>query len=175
MLSKHNNFATFWLDPGFREFEVYDTNSSFHEATDSHPFIADQVQIIEEDEISYCNHDNPWKSEPHHAHPRKVDMDLTIYISIFSKHWNIPLLEPTIDEEGISDEALLLRYHRKFGHISFSRLQDMAKTGVIPKRLRKCRIPMCLAYMYSKATKRPWKGKKLTYEPKVITESREVI
>ena len=76
----------------------------------------------------------------------------------------------------MSDEALLLRYHRQFGHISFSRLQDMASVGVIPKRLRKCRIPMCSACLYTKATKKPWRGKQnLNHEPKVILSPGELV
>ena len=35
----------------------------------------------------------------------------------------------------------------------------MAKQGLIPKRLAKCRKPTCSACLYSKATKRPWRGK----------------
>ena len=35
---------------------------------------------------------------------------------------------------------------------------------------------MCSACMYAKATKNPWRGKQnLTYEPKVITEPRELV
>ena len=52
MLSTHNNIDTFWLDPGFMEFEAYEATAGFHEATESHPFIAKQVHIIEEYETS---------------------------------------------------------------------------------------------------------------------------
>ena len=111
------------------------------------------MHIIEDDENSYSKPANPWKSEPQQAHPRGVDMKLTKYKQ--SKQWNIPIVEPNIEKEGMSYEALILRYHRKFGHISFSRLQEMANAGVIPKRLKKCRIPMCSACMYANTTKRP--------------------
>ena len=85
MISKHNNVSIFWFAPGFREFEAYEATAGFHEVTDSHPFIADQVHIIEEDETSYCKSANPWKNEPQYAHPCKVDMDLTKYIITLSK------------------------------------------------------------------------------------------
>jgi hypothetical protein len=42
------------------------------------------------------------------------------------------------------------------------KLQEMAKQGIIPRRLAKCRIPTCSACLYSKATKRPWRGKPRT-------------
>ena len=96
-------------------------------------------------------------------------MDLSQEIVNPQQHWAIPIVKPTQDEEGMSDEALLLRYHRQFRHISFSRLPDMADIGVIPKRLKDCRVPMCSAFLYANATKKPWRGKQtLIYKPKVI-------
>ena len=35
----------------------------------------------------------------------------------------------------------------------------MAKQGIIPRRLSKCRVPTCSACLYAKATKRPWQSK----------------
>ena len=51
--------AALWLTPGFRKLEVYEANVGFNEATDSHPFIADQVHLIEEDDTSYCKPASP--------------------------------------------------------------------------------------------------------------------
>ena len=52
----------------------------------------------------------------------------------------------------------------------------MAKTGVIPTRLRKCRITVCSVYMYAKITRKLWRGKQtLTYEPKLIKEPGAVV
>ena len=103
-------------------------------------------------------------------------MDLTQEMVNPQQHWAIPVVKPTQDEEGMSDEALLLRYHRQFGHISFSRLQQMADIGVIPKRLKDCRVPMCSACLYAKATKNKWRGKqKYTYKPKDIVSPGELI
>ena len=43
----------------------------------------------------------------------------------------------------------------------------MDKTGTIPKRLSKYKIPLCLAYFYTKATKVPLRNKpSTTYKPK---------
>jgi hypothetical protein len=49
--------------------------------------------------------------------------------------------------------------HHQYGHISMRKLQEMAKQGILPKRLATCRIPTCSACLYSKATRRPWRGK----------------
>ena len=85
-------------------------------------------------------------------------MDLTQEMVNPQQHWIIPVVKPTQDEEGMPDESLLLRYHMQFGHISFSRLQDIARIGVIPKTLRKSRIHMYSACLYAKATKKPRRG-----------------
>ena len=152
-LSKHNNVATFCIAPGFGEFRAYEVTSGFIEATGSHPIIAEQVHIIEDDENPYCKPKNPWIFQPLLAYPCKVDMYLTKQIPNSSATMDIHIVQPANDEEGMSDKALLLRYNRQFGQISFSRLQDMVKIGIIPKRLRKFRIPMCSACLHSKATK----------------------
>jgi hypothetical protein len=55
--------------------------------------------------------------------------------------------------------AEMLWFHHKFGHISFARLQEMAKVGIIPKRLAKCPIPTCSACLYAKAIRGKWRGK----------------
>ena len=53
-----------------------------------------------------------------------------------------------------NDSAELLRYHHKFGHVSFARLQAMARQGTLPAKLAKCPIPLCASCFYGKATKR---------------------
>ena len=71
---------------------------------------------------------------------------------------------PTIitDEEDRITEtptAELLRYHYDMGHISFAKLQQMAKQRVLPHHLSSCAIPVCSACQYAKATRRPWRAK----------------
>ena len=71
---------------------------------------------------------------------------------------------PTIitDEEDRITEtptAELLRYHYDMGHISFAKLQQMAKQRVLPHHLSSCVIPVCSACQYAKATRRPWRAK----------------
>ena len=63
------------------------------------------------------------------------------------------------DRQRNNDTAELLRMHQNFGHMSFTKLQVMAKQGVTPKRLANCAIPKCSSCQYAKATKRPWRSK----------------
>ena len=59
-----------------------------------------------------------------------------------------------------SDLAMLLMLHHQYTHIYMRKMQEMAKQGIIPRRLSKCRIPTCSACLYAKkAMKRPWRGK----------------
>ena len=67
-----------------------------------------------------------------------------------------------IDEEDRQKstlEAELLMAHHHFQHISFSKLQKMARQGILPRRLAHCKIPSCSACLYGKATKRAWRSK----------------
>ena len=55
---------------------------------------------------------------------------------------------------------LLMAHHQYDGHVSMRKLQTMAAQGVLPKRLAKCRIPVCSACLwYAKATRKLWRGK----------------
>lgn len=53
----------------------------------------------------------------------------------------------------------LLRLHYDFGHISFKKLREMAKQGIIPKNLINQPPPVCSACAYAKAHKKPWRSK----------------
>ena len=53
----------------------------------------------------------------------------------------------------------LLRWHYRLGHLSFERIQQLARSGHLPKRLLTCKKPFCMACQYGKLTKRPWRVK----------------
>jgi hypothetical protein len=55
--------------------------------------------------------------------------------------------------------AEMLRFYYKFGHVYFAKLQEMAKIGIIPRRLARCPAPTCSACIYAKAIRRKWRGK----------------
>ena len=66
-----------------------------------------------------------------------------------------------IKHSSLSNE--LLSYHKRFGHIPFTRLYEMAKQGIIPGRLVHTAKPACAACLYAKATRRGWRGKGLNW------------
>ena len=69
--------------------------------------------------------------------------------------------------ESISDnKRLFLHWHQRLGHPIKKTMYRLAMKGIIPKRLAKVtKIPLCAAYIFSKAQKRPWR----TSNPKVGT------
>lgn len=96
----------------------------------------------------------PSKGETTKEQPKTTHMDLPSTTNV-----NIILDEE--DRQPANDLAELLTIHHQFGHISMRKLQEMAKQGILPRRLAKCRIPTCSACLYAKATKRPWRSKPL--------------
>ena len=58
-----------------------------------------------------------------------------------------------------SSTAELLELHQRYGHVSFYRLVEMSKQGVINRKYSKCRIPVCSTCMFAKASRRRWRDK----------------
>jgi hypothetical protein len=84
--------------------------------------------------------------------PKTTDMDLP-------RTTNVNIILDKEDRQPANDLAELLAIHHQFGHILMRKIQEMAKQGILPRRLSKCRIPTCSACLYAKATKRPWRSK----------------
>ena len=64
-----------------------------------------------------------------------------------------------------SDQALLIAYHEQLRHTSFAQLQELAKQGIIPKKLASVPPPKCPSCLYGKAHKKPWRTHK--FNPKI--------
>jgi GAG-pre-integrase domain len=70
----------------------------------------------------------------------------------------------------IKHGAELLLYHRRLGHVSFAKLQDMARLGMIPKHLSNVQFPLCPSCMYGKLSRKPWRNSH-DYRPISNTET----
>jgi hypothetical protein len=57
------------------------------------------------------------------------------------------------------DQAELLRWHCRLGHLPFPSICKLAENGEIPKRLAKIKPPRCAGCLYGKMTKVPWRTK----------------
>jgi hypothetical protein len=60
------------------------------------------------------------------------------------------------------DQAELLRWHHRLGHLPFSMLKALAKNGEIPKKFEKIKEPRCAGCLFGKMTKVPWRTRSRT-------------
>jgi hypothetical protein len=85
------------------------------------------------------------------------------------------------DEEfylaAANDQAELMRWHYRLGHLSFPKLKLHAKNGEIPCRLAKIPPPKCAGCLFGAMTKLPWRGKesKSSHEVFTATKPRECV
>jgi hypothetical protein len=101
---------------------------------------------------------NASEGEPNPDDPGELKQDpvvLDFHDDDFTQEAN-----PAPDETNVNNPtAELLAWHYRLSHTPFSKLQEMAKQGIIPKRLAYCSVPKCPACLYGKATRRPWRTK----------------
>ena len=105
---------------------------------------------------------------PHHSQSEGVVMEFTTMPHIiFPETPNQPLLK--------ADQTLFICLHEQLGHCSFHQLCQLAKRGIIPKRLAKVPIPKCPSCLYGKAYRKPWRTHKVNPKIKKSTNPRAVI
>jgi hypothetical protein len=150
-LGRENNVATFYLAPGYKKFKAFCTEIGPSSQNDIDPILACETGIVsDEDEspetqVEFTDKDKDvWKPA---TEPQQFDLNVS------SDEDTAEMVDNEEDRQTVTDASLLLKYHHKFGHMSFTKLQLMAKIGVLPKRLTKCNIPTCSACMFAKATK----------------------
>jgi hypothetical protein len=175
-LGKRDNVATFSMASGFDKFRAFCCEAELDETTRN--VIAMPTGLVSDDELKASDeahrnkawrsqsnsgpkpmlHDldgpssTPSKGETTKEQPKTTDMDLP-------RTTNVNIILDEEDRQPANDLAELLAIHHQFGHISMRKLQEMAKQGILPRRLSKCRVPTCSACLYAKATKRPWRSK----------------
>jgi hypothetical protein len=170
-----DNVATFPMAPGFKQFAIFCQEAGI-DSTSDEATIAMPTGIIsdsDDDEEQYTTTTrkqrvNPWASTK--STTRGTPKEFGNPVDTFSVNGpaasttHLPESLPNIvpDEESrqpVSDMSQLLTLHHQYGHIPMRKLQEMAKQGILPRRLANCNIPTCSACLFAKATKRPWRGK----------------
>jgi hypothetical protein len=58
----------------------------------------------------------------------------------------------------VDNQAKLMRWHYRLGHLAFSKLKQLALNGEIPQKLAKVKPPACVGCLFGAMTKVPWKG-----------------
>jgi hypothetical protein len=59
---------------------------------------------------------------------------------------------------AVDDQAKLMHWHYRLGHLSFSKLKQLVLNDKIPQCLAKVKPPACMRCLFSAMTKVPWKG-----------------
>ena len=177
-LDERSNVANIHLAPGYNKYRHF-LQAAGMETEDTDPVVMDATLVSDDEQSQDDNHadqdddwNDGWIMEPEGAEgadqnePRQVDFTLTPYDNATSE---TTLVEPDEEHKVENLAAQLLRVHHQFNHISFNKLQMMAKAGILPKRLANCQVPVCSACMYGKATRRPWRSK-----PKSDSPTKEI-
>jgi hypothetical protein len=181
-ISVSDNVATFPLAPGYERFTAFCAEAQIEDSHDRDPIIAQPAVATEGDDDgndeSYED-DDDWQS----LVPEREKDDNAMVSTEVPQQSNqcVPCEEPTttdfslngttegekLPEVDIMEEdtqptnlaAELLRIHHRMGHAPFAKLQEMAKQGALPGRLKNCPIPTCTACMYGKASRKKWRDK----------------
>ena len=69
------------------------------------------------------------------------------------------LIEEDLSEQQITPPTKLLRIFQKINHLPFRSIQLMAANGHYAKRLADCCVLKCLACLFRKSSRQPWKTK----------------
>ncbi len=75
----------------------------------------------------------------------------------------------------VDDQAKLMRWHYRLGHMSFSKLKQLALNRKIPQRLAKVKPPACAGCLFGAMTKVPWRGQETSSEVFVATKAGQCV
>jgi hypothetical protein len=106
------------------------------------PLICEPAQVVSDDENDGKDEE---VDEQREVQPTTTDAPICTSFDLDGPT-DIPtptIIEDQEDCQPSNLSAQLLRHHQQFGHVSFKKLQEMAKQGMIPKRLAKCPVPAC--------------------------------
>ena len=177
-----DNVATFYLAPGYKQFDVFCQQAQVDYDEILQRPIEAKSTLISDDEEEDGDDDVPTGTKTprtqlwsrlsglpigrQQAEKEKEQPTFTPTAADFNLNGpahtqNAPaIIEEEEDKQPTTTAAQLLRYHQKFGHISFSKLQNMAKQNIIPMHLAHCAVPACSACMFAKATRKQWRSKR---------------
>ena len=138
----------------------------------NNPIVCHPAEVDDEDEIvNEVRERLEWPIQAYE--PKEVQFDINGRSDAIEKITGVVDREEVINR---NDSAELLMIHQKYGHISFHRLKEMARQGIINSKYKHCPIPTCSACMYAKAKRKRWRDKpRRDYEKFVATNPGECI
>jgi hypothetical protein len=159
---KDTNVATIYTAPGYTRFDAFCTDIGHEDGYETE--YACDTNVVSDDEAEESSESQDDQSDDDSRIPRSIPLVTDFNINGPKESSEDSELPPTIieDEEDTVPQdasAELLRWHHRLGHISFKKLQMMAKTQILPKKLSTCKVPLCTSCLFGKATRRPWRSK----------------
>ena len=171
-LHKGTNVATFSLAPGYANYDLYCQEAGMTTQIEEEELEVDkEVAMVSdsEDDTPPDQHrtkanDTRHNHEIWRAHnPQRCEFNIDGPNGVRPAKAGVSQPRETMNKT-MQD---LMKLHQRMGHISFHKLQEMARQGAISKEYAKCDIPVCTSCMYAKMTKRPWRGKQRSNNPPV--------
>ena len=177
------NVASFHLAPGYSSFHAFSMEAGLDNDLD--PVCCEATlpdfPIVSDDEESIGDSPALGGLPPATENDSLTTHDREPVETCWDSTPAVDTTEHTIqlDEEDLQSSPLsaqLLRFHHRYNHISFHKLQHMARRGYIPRKLATCQVPTCSACLYGKATRKPWRTKR-AQQPvqKAITVPGQVV
>ena len=173
------NVGTLYSHPGYNKYDLFCHAAAITIADDKDP-IALPANLISDDEDKQQENIEPQRGPPPITIPKKrgkmqraiseqtpEETPRELHLSPEQKGMTAKKLPAVIEDDDNSivvdeedrqkstPEPELLMAHHCFQHIYFAKLQEMARQGILPRKLAHCKIPSCSACLYGKAMKSP--------------------
>jgi hypothetical protein len=90
-------------------------------------------------------------------------------------------VDPELEEDehvylaAVDDQAELMHWHYRLGHLPFSKLKQLVLNGKIPQRLAKVKPPACMGCLFGAMTMVPWEGQETSSKVFVATNARQCV
>lgn len=163
------NVATIYTAPGYSRFEAFITQAG----TSDEDLMCYDAAIISDEEgndrsdemlddedgydaVEHAEKDSDNTDDTERKQPLVTDFDLQ---GPTDGETTVNIITDEEDSQYKDTSAEFLRWHHRLGHISPKKIRIMASLGYLPKRLSRCRVPLCTSCLFGKATKRPWRTK----------------
>lgn len=164
--SSRSNVPLMYSAHGNREFITY--QATIHQQFNPTDYTCFQAQQ-ETQPVSSASETNRTPSNSPSDNP-------TVYIESIndfnlSKQCQCTPVKQEEEQEIITatnDAAELMRWHFRLEHMSFPKLQKLAKAGALPRKLANVKPPKCSSCIYGKMNRKPWRSKR---QPKAIHEA----
>ena len=169
-MNHSTNVADLQLATGYSQFHAFCAEAEVKDLTGTQELLCEPAQVSDEEEPMERGEDrsNPWWDHNEKQQEDIIDGDgwtdkqlpMTVEFDEPQTQQQLPsVIEDEEDTQPVNTAAEFLKYHHKFGHCSPRRIQQMARDGILPRRLATCDVPVCTACLYGKATRRPWRSK----------------